>query len=113
MEERIETLLEYLENFKAKEIALFDAREQKGQDKYIILANFASPIENKNFADSIMKKLGLVEFPEGYNKGEWIIFQLDEILLHTFIPVKREKYNLDKLYQNIKVNLKQDKKSKK
>ena len=112
MEESIETLLEYLEENKAKDLALFDAREQKGEENYIILANFSSCIENKLFADKLMAKIGLTDFPEGYNKGEWIIFSLDGILLHTFIPAKREKYNLDKLYQNIKVNLKTNKKSK-
>ncbi len=113
MEEKIETLIEYLESNKAKDIALFDVREEKGQEQYIILANFANCLDNKKFADDFMQKLNLTEFPEGYNKGEWIIFMLDDIILHTFIPVKREKYNLDKLYQNTKVNLAKAKKLKK
>ncbi len=112
MEEKIEELLEFLENFKAKDISLFDARNVKNHENYIILANFASCIENKVFAENFVKKFGLIDFPEGYNKGEWIVFDLNEILVHTFIPSKREKYNLDKLYQNLKVNLKPNKKTK-
>ena len=112
MEENIEFLLSFLETNKAKDIALFNTKDYRGEEEYIMLANFSSTAENKAFADEFMQKLGLEEFPEGYNKGEWIIFVLDGLLLHTFIPSKREKYNLDKLYQNLKVNLKQ-KKSKK
>lgn len=112
MEEKIESLLEFLENSKAKDISLYDASGIKTQEKYIVLANFASCIENKNFVESFMKKFGLEDFPEGYNKGEWIVILFDDILIHTFTPSKREKYNLDKLYQNLKVNLKQNKKAK-
>ena len=51
---------------------------------------------------------------EGYNKGEWILFDFDDVIVHSFIPSAREKYNLDKLWQNKKVNIaKQSKKSKK
>lgn len=113
MEERVELLLDYLESNKAKDIAVFDARQQKIDEDFVVLANFSNCIENKLFAESFMEKLGIEEFPEGYNKGEWIIFSFDGILLHTFIPPKREKYNLDKLYQSQKIDLKLPKKSKK
>ncbi len=113
MEESIEILLDYLESNKAKDLAVFDARQQKIDEDFVVLANFPNCIENKLFAENFMKKLGIEEFPEGYNKGEWIIFSFNGILLHTFIPVKREKYNLDKLYQSQKIDLKGPKKSKK
>lgn len=113
MEEKIETLLEYLEEKKAKEISLFDVREEEGNEQYIVLANFSTCLENKSFASDFMQRIEITEFPEGFNKGEWIIFMLDDVILHTFIPVKREKYNLDKLYQNNKVNLNKAKKTKK
>lgn len=113
MEEKIETLLEFLEEHKAKDLALFDARGYVGEEDYVVLGNFSTTLENKEFADELRNKLGFEDYPEGYNKGEWIIFAFDNILLHTFIPAKREKYNLDKLYQNNKISLKQQKKSKK
>ena len=51
MEESIETLLEYLESNKAKDLAVFDARQQKIDESFVVLANFANCIENKLFAE--------------------------------------------------------------
>ncbi len=113
MEGMLEKLLDYLEKYKAKNLAFFDVRNAKCEQDYIVLADFATTIENKLFADEVIKKRSLTDYPEGYNRGEWIIFDLDRILLHTFIPAKREKYNLDKLYQNQKVQIAKPKKSKK
>ena len=45
------------------------------------------------------------EYPEGYSKGDWIVFDFDDIALHSFIPSMREKYSLDKLYHNKRLNL--------
>ena len=42
-------------------------------------------------------------FPEGYSKGEWIIFDFDKVVLNCFIPSVREKFNLEKLWQKEKV----------
>lgn len=105
MEENVEALLALLEENKAKDVALFDVRDEKSDEDFLILANMPSPLENKAFAELVTKSAGLKDYPEGYNRGEWIITKLDKILLHTFIPSKREKYNLDKLYQSHKVPL--------
>lgn len=112
MDARIETLLQFLEENKAKDIALFDAQGEKCEEDFIVLANFSTPAENKAFAEKLMEVAGIEEYPEGYNRGEWIVISLDGVLIHTFLPQKREKYNLDKLYQALKVNLKPSKKSK-
>ena len=112
MDEQIEPLLQFLEENKAKDIALFDAHGEKCDEDYIVLANFQTTAENKAFAEKLMQIVGTDEFPEGYNRGEWIVFSHDGVVVHTFLPQKREKYNLDKLYQSLKVNLKQEKKSK-
>ena len=45
---------------------------------------------------------------EGYNKGEWILFDLEPFTIHLFLPKIREKYNLDKLYKPKKISLKKD-----
>ena len=62
-----------------------------------------------------MKEFSLTTFPEGYNRGEWIVFDLDDVIIHSFTCEKRAKYNLDKLWQNKKliVDNKNSKKNKK
>ena len=59
-------------------------------------------VENKKFADQMREDFKMEGDIEGYNKGEWIIFDFDDVIVHSFIPSAREKYNLDKLWKNKK-----------
>ncbi len=114
MEINEQSVYEYLTKTKAKNIALIDLSKDKRLAKYMFLLTMSSCQENKKFAEQVISDFALENQPEGYNKGEWIIIDLDEIIIHSFIPSTREKYNLDKLWQNKKIDIvKQSKKSKK
>lgn len=102
MENIVKNFHEYLIEKKCKNIALFKI-EIDGQVCTSIVVSMPSVIENKKLAENIMKDFGLQDFPEGYNKGEWIIFDFDNIILNCFIPSVREKFNLEKLWQKEKV----------
>ena len=95
MSSRVETLYNYLAEKKCKDIAIYDITNEKLSYSYIVILSCNDVAANKNFASSIMQDFGLENFPEGYNKGEWIIFDFEDIILHLFIPAAREKYNLD------------------
>ena len=97
---------------KGKQLSVYDVAGESGITSFILVTHFNSPLENKRFADSFMKEYGQTDYPEGYSRGEWIIFDLGEVVIHSFTADKREKYNLDKLWQNRRVNL-ENKKSKK
>lgn len=114
MNERIGALYNYLSDKKCKDIAVYDISGEKLSYACIIILTCNDITANKSLASNIMQDFSLDSFPEGFNKGEWIIFDFDDIILHLFIPALREKYNLDKLWQTKKVNVnKQDKKAKK
>lgn len=36
---------------------------------------------------------------DGFNKGEWIVLDYDEVIIHIFTKATREKYNLEKLWK--------------
>lgn len=109
MEKNVKELLEFLEQQKGKDVALYDTKGEGCVSDFVVVQHFNSNIENKKFADEFMKHFGIEEFPEGYNRGEWIILDLGECLIHSFVVDKRAKYNLDKLWQNRKVIIKNDK----
>lgn len=114
LEELLQKMITYLEEHKCKNISLIDLTGDKRLAKYIFLTTVSGNLENKKLADQMREDFNMEGDIEGYNKGEWIIFDFDDVIVHSFIPSAREKYNLDKLWQNKKVNIaKQSKKSKK
>lgn len=103
--ENLKDIQQYLVEKKCKDIALYDASKETQDYDYIFVVTLSNAINNKKFAYNLATELGFEEMPEGYNKGEWIIFDLGRVLIHSFIPATREKYNLDKLWKNKKLNL--------
>ena len=77
MEELVKNFLQYLSQQKCKDIAVFNTTID-GQNTNSIIVSMSNVIENKRLADKIMKDFDFDAFPEGYNKGEWIIFDFDK-----------------------------------
>ena len=103
MEEKILHLYNYLTERKYKDIAVYDITNEKQEFDYLFITSCADEMINKKIAKSIVEEFGLEHMPEGYNKGEWIIFDLGNIIIHCFTIRAREKYNLDKLWQSKRI----------
>ena len=103
MEERIENLYNYLVEKKCKDISLYLSNIDDNK-QYIFVFTNTNILNNKKFAQTLMEDMDLDIFPEGYHKGEWIVFDFGDIVLHCFVPSAREKYSLDKLYHSKKNN---------
>ena len=74
----------------------------------IIIVSTAENIENnKHIADEFKSTFDYNGKVDGYFKGEWIVFDLEEFIIHMMIPKIKDKYNLDKLYKNNKLEIKQ------
>ncbi len=105
VEEQLKQLQEYLSSQKYKDTFIYDLSKEDSTFDYAIVATASNVTLNKKNACTIMKDLGIENYPEGYNKGEWIVFDFDKILVHLFVASVREKYNLDKLWQSKKMSL--------
>lgn len=102
-------LYQYLSQKKCKDIALYDLTSDSDKSAYTFVISNPNAIANKKFAASFMEEFGIEDQPDGYSRGEWIIFDLDKFVIHSFVPQSREKYNLDKLWKSKRVNLKKKK----
>lgn len=105
--------LEFILSQKGKDVEVYNTHDEATPSDFVIVQHFSSNLDNKKFAEAFMEKFSLDTFPEGYNRGEWIIFDLGEVIIHSFVQDKRVKYNLDKLWQNKRISFKEEKKTKK
>ena len=102
----LENLYNYLMDKKCKDIAMYDLSKESQNYDYVVMATVSNQQNNKKLASLIMEEMGLEINPEGYNKGEWIVFDFGQVVVHLLIPQAREKYNIDKLWQSKKINFK-------
>ena len=111
VENSIDKFYDYLTDKKCKDIAVYDLSKESQDCNIIFVVSISNALSNKKFALQLMNELNIKEYPEGYNKGEWIIFDLGDVIIHSFVTSVREKYNLDKLWKSKKVIInKQNKK---
>ncbi len=102
----LKSIYQYLSERKCKDIAIYDLSKEGQNFDFVVMATISNVQNNKKLALSIMEDIGLEKNPEGFNKGEWIVFDFGGLVLHLLIPQAREKYNIDKLWQSKKISLK-------
>lgn len=98
--EKIKDIYNYLVNLKCKDIAVYDLSKEGQSFDYLVAVTNTNVTNNKKMALQIMEDIGLEKYPEGFYKGEWIVFDFDSLVIHSFLPTSRAKYNIDRLWQS-------------
>jgi len=105
VKDHLKDLYNYLAEKKCKDINVYDLVAEGQSFDYIYIATVSNIANNKKLASSIMQEFSIEKYPEGFHKGEWIIFDFGQCVLHLFIGSAREKYNLDKLWKSKKMSI--------
>ncbi len=101
----IKELVGLLQENKMKNISVYNLSEGE-IEKFVVLSTSNKILDSKKCADILAEKYAYTGKIEGYFKGEWIVFDFENVTLHIFLPKVREKYNLDKLYKPKKIVVK-------
>ncbi len=79
----------------------YDVREISSIAKFIIVISGTSTRHVKGIADKL--KLGTLQFGlaptrvDGYESGDWIILDYDDVIAHVFFEPQRQYYQFDSL----------------
>jgi ribosome-associated protein len=95
-------VIDALEDIKAFDITVMDVRKLTSMTSYMIVASANSTRQAKAIADNVREKMrekGVVmRGTEGEKDGEWVLVDLDDIVVHVMIPSARAYYNLEQLW---------------
>ena len=95
-------VIDALEDIKAFDISVMDVRKLTSLTNYMIVASASSTRQAKAIADNVVVKLKEKGFDirglEGGKEGEWVLVDLDDIVVHIMIPATRAYYNLEQLW---------------
>jgi ribosome-associated protein len=98
-----ELVIDALEDFKALDIQQIDVSGQSPLTDLFVIASGSSLRHIKSMAENLIVKakeagcqpLGV----EGDRQSEWVLVDLNDIIVHLMLPQTRAFYNLEKLWE--------------
>ena len=110
------TLVDALEDVKAKDIQVFDTEHLSPLFERVLVASGASNRQTRALAASVRDGLREAGFDkprvEGEENGEWVIVDCGAAVVHIMQPVIREYYRLEEIWGEKPVRIKLAGKSK-
>ena len=92
-----------LEDLKAIDIQVIDVSGQTPLTDCFVIASGRSSRHVKSMADNVVVKAKAVGFPplgvEGERQAEWVLVDLNDVIVHLMLPQTRAFYNLEKLWE--------------
>jgi ribosome-associated protein len=101
--EKVQALvIQELEELKAKDISVFDVSEVTAMTDAMIICTGTSNRHVKSIAENLISKMKEENLQpvgvEGGAKSEWILVDLNYVIVHVMLAETRDFYQLDKLW---------------
>jgi ribosome-associated protein len=95
-------LLGALDDMKALEVKVLDVRDLTDIADYMLIASGTSDRHVRSVAQRVVEKAKEAGFRphglEGLKDGDWVLIDLNEVIVHVMLPRVREFYGLEKLW---------------
>ena len=95
-------VIDALEDIKGFDINAMDVRKLTNITSYMIVCSATSSRQAKAMGDNVrekMKEKGYeIRGTEGEKEGEWVLVDLNDIIVHIMVPATRAYYNLEQLW---------------
>lgn len=95
-------VVDAIEDVKGFDITVMDVRKLTSMTNYMIVASANSTRQCKAIADNVREKVKekgyAIRGTEGEKEGEWVLVDLDDIVVHLMLPTTRAYYNLEQLW---------------
>jgi len=92
-----------LEDFKASDIQEIDVAGRSPLTDLIVIASGNSTRHIKSMAENLVMKVKAAGCPplgvEGQRQAEWVLVDLNDVIVHLMLPKTRAFYNLEKLWE--------------
>jgi ribosome-associated protein len=89
---------------KAEALTVLDLRKADGFTDFFVICSGTNPRQIRAIADGVMAALGTdgnkPAHIEGYDRGEWILLDYFDFVVHVFAPETRMFYGLERLWGN-------------
>lgn len=101
-----------IEDIKGFDITVLNVSKLTSMTHYMIICSANSSRQTKAIADNVrvqLKEKGIEpRGQEGEGSGEWVLVDLDDVIVHVMTPTSRAYYNLEQLWGDDSKHITQD-----
>ena len=93
-----------LDDGKAEDVTIIDLRGKTSIANEMVVASGTSDRHVISLAQRVqenLKNAGYKSVSEGEEKGDWVLIDAYDVIVHIFRPEVREYYNLEKMWKAI------------
>lgn len=99
----VKTVVAALEDMKAVNVKVLDVRKVTDVSDCMVLASGNSDRHVRSIADRVIERAKEAGFRpmgvEGERDGEWVLVDLNDVIVHVMLPRVREFYALEQLWE--------------
>ena len=99
---KVNSIVDWLKDKKAVDLLALDLSTDPGPSEAVIIATATSTRHGKGLADHVLSRSREEDFEylrmEGYVVGQWILLDLNDVIVHIFQPDTRDFFRLDDLW---------------
>lgn len=100
--EKVKTIIGWLEEKKARDIVAYDLAGQSPFAEALIIVSAGSVRHGQSLADHVLAMCNENSYEflrmEGYPAGQWILVDLNDIIVNVFQPDTRGMFRLESLW---------------
>ena len=100
--EKVKNIVGWLLDKKALELLALDLSRENGPSEAVVIVTATSMRHGQGLADHVLQSARDENFEylnmEGYVVGQWILLDLNDVVVHIFQPDSRSFFRLDDLW---------------
>lgn len=102
---KLEAIVNWLSEKKADNIRVYDVSKTSTYTDYIVVCEGSADLHNRAIADHILdmakeNKLQVIG-KAGLEFGLWVLLDIGDVVIHIFMPEKREYYKIDQFFEEL------------
>ncbi len=102
---KLEAILNWLSEKKADHIRVYDVATASAYTDYIVVCEGSADLHNKAIATHLLEMAKEHKFAvlgkAGLEHGVWILLDIGDVIVHIFLPEKRQYYKIDALFADL------------